>query len=46
MGLQPTHRNQNRYVTPAQAGVQTDQELDSRFRGNDHQGSSQPFDRL
>ena len=34
MGQRPTGRNESRAVTPAKAGVQVQEELDSRFRGN------------
>jgi hypothetical protein len=35
MGQRPTHRNETQDVTPAKAGVQVWEELDSRLRGND-----------
>jgi hypothetical protein len=38
MGPRPTRRNEGQGVTPAQAGVQVREELDSRFRGNDEVG--------
>jgi hypothetical protein len=35
MGQRPTHRNESQDVTPAKAGFHVQEELDSRFRGND-----------
>ena len=35
MGQWRTHRSESQDVTPAKAGVHVEEELDSRFRGND-----------
>ena len=35
MSLGRTHRSKSQRVTPAEAGVHIQEEVDSRFRGND-----------